>query len=442
MDNAGWIVLIMFILILINGFFSMSEIALVSARKVRLQQRAEDGDEAAKHALKLTETPNRLLSTVQVGITTVGMVTGVIGGASLSDDLAALLSRIPNLSESAAGGIAVALVVLVTTYFSLVLGELIPKRLGMNNPEKISLAVAGLMRALAWITTPVINLLSASTDLGLRILGVKKSQELPITEEEIKVLMEQGTQVGVFEEVEQVMVESVLRLSDRFVDAVMTPRTEIEWIDLDQTETEILAQIKNSPHSRFPAAHGSLDAVEGVLMAKDMLNSQLSGQPLDFNALLRKPLFVPDSTSAMDLLQDFKETGLHMALIIDEFGGLMGMVTLYDILEAIVGQMPDSSQQEEPEIILRDDGTYLLDGLLPVDEVKELLDLDDLPDESRIGFQTLGGFVMAQVGAVPHSGLWFEWGGYRFEVMDMDGKRVDKVLVSHTPPIDSDGGGI
>jgi len=256
--NVGLEILFIFILILFNGFFSMSEIALVSARKVRLQQRVEDGDEAAKHALQLLAAPNRLLSTVQIGITLVGVLTGALGGATLSDDLATVLAKIPILTPAAASGIALAIVVLLTTYFSLVIGELIPKRLGLNNPEKISLAVAGIMRAIAWLSTPIINLLSASTDLGLRILGAHKSQDLPITEEEIKILIEQGTQVGVFEEVEQDMVESVLRLSDRFVDAVMTPRTEMEWIDLDQTEAEILLQIQQSPHSRFPAAHGSL----------------------------------------------------------------------------------------------------------------------------------------------------------------------------------------
>ena len=435
--NVGLEILFIFILILFNGIFSMSEIALVSARKVRLQQRVEDGDEAAKHALQLLAAPNRLLSTVQIGITLVGVLTGALGGATLSDDLATVLAKIPILTPAAASGIALAIVVLLTTYFSLVIGELIPKRLGLNNPEKISLAVAGIMRAIAWLSTPIINLLSASTDLGLRILGAHKSQDLPITEEEIKILIEQGTQVGVFEEVEQDMVESVLRLSDRFVDAVMTPRTEMEWIDLDLTEAEILLQIQQSPHSRFPAAHGSLDAVEGILVAKDLLNSRLAGLPHDFHALLRKPLFVPDSTSAMDLLQDFKETGLHMALIIDEFGGLTGMVTLYDILEAIVGQVPDSALHEEPDVILREDGSYLLDGLLPVDELKELFDLDELPDEDRIGYQTLGGFMMARVGSVPHSGEVVEWAGFQFEIMDMDGKRVDKVLVSRVPPADA-----
>ena len=428
MDETLVQLLIIFSLLLLNGAFAMSEIALVSARKARLQQSAEDGQSGANAAIQLAENPNRLLSTVQIGITLVGIFSGALGGATLAQSLAQQLQKIPSVAE-ASQEIALAIVVLLTTYFSLVIGELIPKRLALNNPERIAIAVAPFMRALAWFTAPVVSLLSKSTDLGLRLLGVRPSEEPPVTEEEIKVLMEQGTQVGVFETAEQDMVTGVFRLSDRYIDSVMTPRTEIEWLDLDEPFEELRLRVLRSGHTRFPVAQGTLDNVQGVLLARDFLSHCIENAPVEIRTLLQPPLFVPDSMSVLKVLEMIKEAGVHVALVIDEYGGLLGMVTLYDILEAIVGEIPDASDNDQ-QAIRREDGSWLLDGLISIDAFKDIFALRDMPAEERIGYQTLGGFIMSQLGAIPSAGQHFEWQNLRFEVMDMDGRRVDKVLVS------------
>lgn len=432
MDNPFLEILVIFLLLLLNGVFAMSELAVISARKVRLQQKSEDGNKSARAALALAESPNRFLSTVQIGITLVGIMAGALGGAALAGPLADLLARVSWL-EPYSGGIAFAIVVLVTAYFTLVIGELIPKRLALNNPEKIAMKVARPMQFLSRITSPIVSLLSASTDLGLRLLGITPGTEPPVTEEEIKVLMEQGTLVGVFEAAEQDMIESVFRLSDRYIDAIMTPRTEIEWLDMEESHDKILTDILNSNHSRFPAAAGSLDNVQGVLRAKDFFESLHIGKPFEIQDLLQPPLFVPDSMSALKVLEMIKEAGVHEALVLDEYGGLLGMVTLYDVLKAIVGDIPGPGDDMEPQAVKRDDGSWLLDGLLDIDDLKEILDTDDLPDEDRIGYQTLGGFVMSQLGSIPTSGSSFIWNGMRYEILDMDGRRVDKVLVSKIP---------
>ena len=431
-------ILVIFLLILLNGFFSMSEISLVSARKIRLEQRAEEGDRGAKDALKLTESANNYLSAVQVGITLIGILTGAVGGATLADKISVGFKQIPWLAPYASG-VSLALVVLLTTYFSLVLGELIPKRLGMNDPEKVASSVAGVMRFISWVTTPVIRLLSWSTDVGLRLLGAQKSAEPPITQNEIKVLMEQGTQVGVFNEAEQDMVEGVFRLNDRAIDALMTPRTSIEWLDLKDDPEEIFEQVLVSSHSRFPVADGTLDNVIGIVSTKDLYEQRLSGAPFDLKSLTQKPLFIPESTPASKTLEMVKAAGVHEALVIDEYGGLLGMGTLFDVLESIVGEIPSQDEETSSEVIRREDGSYLIDGLLPVDEFKELFDIEELPDEEKIGFQTVGGFVMNQIGSIPTPGDHFEVHNLRIEVVDMDGHRVDKILVGALPgsvPVD------
>ncbi|HWQ45216.1 MAG TPA: hemolysin family protein [Longilinea sp.] len=428
-------ILVILLLILANGYFAMAEIALVSARKVRLQQRADDGDASAKAALELAENPNRLLSSVQVGISLVSVLTGALGGATLSDDLALLLSRVSWLMPYARS-LALAIVVIVITYFSLVIGELIPKRLALNNPEKVASSVARFMRFLSWLTTPLVKVLSASTDLGLKILGVKPPIDPPVTQDEIKDLMEQGTQVGIFEESEQDMVEGVFRFGERTIDAIMTPRTEIEWIDLDEPVDEIFRQALQSTHSRLPVARENLDNVQGILVVKDLLSCRLMEKPIDIVSMLKPPIYVPDSMTAPKVLELFKGASSHVAIVIDEYGGLLGMVTLHDVFSSIVGDIPESGQEENIGIVQRDDGSWLLDGLLPIDELKELIELDDLPDETRVGYQTVGGLVMSQLGTIPTAGQHFEWYGFRFEVVDMDGRRVDKVLLTKTEPDD------
>lgn len=428
MDNSIVSILIIFLLIVINGVFAMSEISLISARKVRLQQMAKDGSRSAQTALDISENPNNFLSTIQIGITLIGILSGALGGAALSSQLGDKLQTITWLAPYSEE-LSFAIVVLLTTYFSLVIGELIPKRLGMNAPEKISATVALPMKFLSAITSPIVKLLSTSTDLGLKILGIEASKDPIITEEEIKVLMKQGTQSGIFESAEEDMVTGIFRLGGRYIDSIMTPRTEIDWIDLEEPFEVILKQVIDSNHSSFPVAVGELDNVVGILQTKDLLSKSLNGSKPDIQELVQTPLFIPDSTSALKALDLIKEAGTHAALVIDEFSGVLGMVTLYDVLKSIVGAIPTAGEEEELQIIEREDGSWLLDGLLPIDEVKELLGIELLPEEDRIGYQTLGGFLMAILDSIPQVGQHVDVSHLRFEVMDMDGKRVDKVLV-------------
>lgn len=416
------------LLILANGLFAMSEIALVSARKVRLQQRAAEGNAGAQAALELAETPNRMLSTIQVGITLIGILSGAFAGATLANSLAGWLAGIPWLAPYSQA-LSLAVVVIAITYLSLVAGELIPKRLALGNPERIAMAMARPMKALSGLASPLVRLLSASTDLGLRLLGVKQQIEPPITEEEIKVLIEQGTQSGVFKESEQDIVEGVFRFADRTVDSIMTPHTEITWLDLEDPFEENLKIVIESQHSLYPVARASLDDCQGVLQARDLLASNLCGEQVDLTSLLKAPLFVPESMPALKALEEIKKSGSAVALVIDEYSGVVGMVTLFDILDAIVGDIPGEWGDLEPQAVQRPDGSWLLDGFMRIDDLKELLNLKELPDEGRVGYLTLGGFVMSQIGSIPRAGQSFRWGDLSFEVMDMDGRRVDKVLV-------------
>jgi putative hemolysin len=421
--------LIIFLLLVINGIFAMSEIAVVSSRKPRLQQRAEDGEKGAQAALALSESPGRFLSTVQIGISLVGVLAGAFGGATLSEKLAELLARVPRLAPYA-DGIALFIVVLLITYFSLVIGELIPKRVAMNNPEQIATRIARPMNMLSRLTAPLGSLLTFSTEVGIRLLGIRPSGEPQVTEDEVRVMVEEGTRVGVFEAVEQNMIEGIFRLSDRRVDAILTPRTEIVWLDLEEPFAENLRRVLASEHSSFPVGQGSLDNIQGVLRSRDLLGA-LAAQTdeIDLRALVQPPVLVLESTPAFNLLEEFRRSRQHMALVIDEYGGLLGLVTLSDLMTSIVGEMPGAGEHSGLQVTRREDGSWLMDGLLPVDELKEILDIDHLPAEERVGYQTLGGFVMSQLGSVPNPGQYFTCCGYRFEVVDMDGRRVDKVLV-------------
>lgn len=419
-------------LILLNGLFSMSEIALVFSRKVRLQQMALSGNHAAQKALDLANAPDRLLSTVQIGITLIGILAGAFGGATIAGNLSDHLKALPVIGVYH-HGISLVLVVLVITYLSVVLGELVPKRIAMTHPEAIAVAVAPLMRFLALIGLPAVRLLSLSSNLVLKILGVRKSTEPPVTEEEIKLLIEQGTQAGVFVEAEKELVKSVFRLADREVRILMTPRRDMVWLDLDDGGEINHRKIVESPFSRFPLAQGSLANVLGIVRAKDALAYGLSEQGLDLKAVMKPPLFVPENLPALHLLENFKKSRPHLALVVDEYGGIQGLVTLNDILEAIVGDMPTQGRPLESGAKQRADGSWLVDGLMPVDEFKDLFQIKKLPEEETGNYQTLGGFMMNQLGRVPEPADHFDWQGMRFEVMDMDGKRVDKVLVVPSP---------
>lgn len=415
-------IIIILLLTVVNGVLAMTEIAVVSSRKSRLTQMAAEGSHGAKRALELVESPNRFLATVQIGITLVSILQGAFAGASLAHPVATLFAQIPLLLPvSEVLGLFV--VVGVTTYLSLVIGELVPKRLGLQNPERVAALVSPAMHRLSIISAPFVHFLSLSTDGLLRLLGVRHSDETPVTDEEIHALMGEGVQAGVFEAGEQEMVAGVMRLDDLRVDTLMTPRMDITWIDLDKPLEENFHVILNSPHSRFPAGRGSLDKVVGMVRAKDLLDGALHGQPINLNGCIREVLFIPETATASHALELFKQSTRHVALVISEYGGVEGLITLNNLIEQIIGTI------EAPQAKQRDDGSWLMDGLLPVNELKDRFNLKDLPGETEGYYQTLGGFMMTQLGRIPSTADHFEWGGLRFEVVDMDGKRVDKVLV-------------
>ena len=420
--------LILLLLIAANGLFAMAEMAVVSARRARLQQRAEGGHKGAGVALELIDSPSAFLSTVQIGITLVGVLAGAFGGATLAENLAVAIGRVPVLAAYSEA-ISVFVVVLGITYLSLVLGELVPKRLALNDPEGIASTMAGPMQRLATLAGPLARLLTLSTDLVVRLLRVRPPEEPPITEDEIRIMIEQGTEAGVFEAAEQSMVTGVFRLGDRRIDAVMTRRTEIDWLDLDDPAELLATEIANSTHSWFPAAHGELDRVQGVLRSRDVLARCLSGQPLDPATALQPALFLPEGTTALETLERLRAHHQPLALVIDEYGGVQGLVTLADIMSAVVGDVTEVAEVEIPAVVRREDGSWLLDGLLPVDEVKELLELSELPDEDSVRYQTLGGLIVAGLGRIPAVSDQYDYAGWRFEVINMDRHRVDRVVV-------------
>jgi putative hemolysin len=420
--------ILVILLILANGVFAMSETAFVSARKVRLQQWANEGNAKAAAALEFANSPNRLLSTVQLGITLIGILAGAFGGATIAGALAEKIHAIAWLAPYS-DAIALALVVIAITYLSLVIGELVPKRIALNNPERIAMVMVRTMQVLSAISSPFIHLLSLSTEGILRLIGLRPSSEPPITEEEINVLIEEGTQIGTFEAAEQDMIERIFRLGDRRVSTLMTHRPDIIWLDIHDPLIEITQTIRESTYSRFPVCDGSLDNVQGMLHVKDLLLQYMAGQPLDLKAALQTPLYVIDNTSTLKVLELFKQTGQQAALVIQEYGDIEGLITLNDILEAIVGDISSLDDLDHPQVVQREDGSWLLDGMLPIDELKDILHVRALPEESSGDYETLAGFVLTELGRIPAPADHFEWDRFRFEVLDMDGRRIDKVLV-------------
>jgi putative hemolysin len=419
-------VMAILILVVINGVFAMAEIAVVTARKARLRYLAGEGNERARAALELAEEPNQFLSAIQVGITLVGVLAGAFGGATLARVLGDALRRIHPLTPYA-DAIALGIVVIGTTYLTLVIGELAPKRLALARAERIAMAVASPMRALSKVAAPLVWLLSMSTEAVVHLLGVPPSTDPAVTEEEIRVLVEQGTRLGVLEEAEQDMIEGVLRLDDRRVSVVMTPRPRVVWLDITDSIDENRRKMAQSKHGRFPVAEGDLDNVLGILLAKDLLALEECPEQPDVRALLRPALFVPETIPVLKVLELFKEERTHLALVTDEYGSIVGVITSDDILDSIVGEIPS---HEEPLAIRREDGSWLLDGTLHIDRLKQMFDLGELPGEEEGTYQTLGGFIVHEVGKIPVSGDHFEWDHVRFEVVDMDGPRVDKVLAT------------
>jgi putative hemolysin len=420
-------------LVLLNGYFAMSELAVVSARPARLDTRARKGGRGARLAAALARDPGRMLSTVQIGITLVGIVAGAFGGARLAEPLDDALARVPALAPFSAE-IAYTLVVAAITYLSLIIGELVPKHLALRAPERIAALVAPTIDLFSRISTPAVWLLETSSRLVLRLLGSEPQPAETVTEEEVRMLIAEGTRTGVFHRQEQEMIGRVLRLADRPVRAIMTPRVELVWLDVEDDPAEIARVIRESGHSRFVVAKGSLDDVLGVVHVRGLLEACLGGRPLDLRAALRPMLVVPDTMPVLRALEALRQARVSMALVVDEYGEVEGVVTVEDVLEAVVGDMPERRLGEEPAIVRREDGSLLMDGMLATDEVKLALGLDSLPDEDS--YYTLAGFILAQLGRVPQEGATVAYGGWRFEVVDMDGRRIDKVLVCRPPPAD------
>jgi len=404
----------------------MAETALLSARKVRLQNESNKGDSRADVVLKLIENPNQFLSVIQIGITSIDLLIGALTGATLGAWINVQLEKFPAF-EPYSEVLGLLIGVLPITYLSLVLGELVPKRLALRDPEEISSKVARTMRFFSKIFSPIVKLLSVSTEFILRILGVKVSNEPPVTEEEIQLLIDQGTQAGVFQESEHDMVEGVFSLGDQRIYSLMTPRTDIVYLDINDSIDDIRDKIAESEFSRFPVRQGSLDTVLGIVRARDLLMQSLRQEEIKLKSALKPVFFIPETMLASRALEIFKEKGTELLLVIDEFGGIQGLLTINDILEEIVGQI----ELEEPQATQRQDGSWLLDGMLEVDEFKEIFKVSDLPHEDE--YETLSGFVMMSLGRVPQTTDHFEWQGLRFEIIDMDGRRVDKVLVTTLP---------
>jgi putative hemolysin len=427
---------IIVLLILLNGLFAMAETALVSSRKARLRQRAEEGNKGARTALELADSPNRFLSTVQIGISLIGVLAGAFGGATIAEPLAGALRVVPVLAPYAVP-IAFGIVVVGITYLSLILGELVPKRLALNGAEVVASRVAGPMRLLSMITSPVVWFLSFSTETVLRLLRVRPPAESPVTEQEVEILMEEGARAGVFEDEERDLVRSALQLDDRPVRELMTPRPKVVWLDADDPPEEIRRLVAESRNSYFPVARGDLDDLLGIASVKDAWTRQASGQSADLLGSLRPSPFVAEGAPATDALEAFKRSSLPLALVIDERGHIEGLIALSDVLEALVGDVPDEDEPTEEAIVQREDGSWLVDGLLAAEELKERLGLKELPREEEAEYQTVGGMVMDTLGRVPAEGDRFAWEGYSFEVLDMDGRRVDKVLASPSTSEDS-----
>ncbi|OGS99154.1 MAG: hypothetical protein A3F73_03575 [Gallionellales bacterium RIFCSPLOWO2_12_FULL_59_22] len=434
------IVLLLF-LILLNGVLAMSEIAVVSSRKARLQRLADDDSPGAQSALALHSEPSTFLSTVQVGITTVGILSGAIGETALADPLTVWLASF-TLIEPYARGTALTLVVVGLTYFSVVVGELVPKQLGLRAPEKVASMIAPPMNMLARVARPLVWLLSASSSFLLRMMGAGRKEEQSVTDDEIKVLMEQGAESGVFHESEQAIVSNVLRLDEQRIGAIMTHRTDIYVLDLDAPEAEIRNRIAESPYTRLVVCRDGLDHIVGILRTPELLKDALAGKPLEIEQSLRPPLYVPEGVTTTHLLENFRKAHQQCALIVDEYGELQGLVTLTDVLTSIVGELPSSDIQEEQDIVMREDGSWLIDGSVPIERLKSVLEIDDdLPGEEENAFNTLGGFVMYVLGNIPVVADHFERADYRFEVVDMDKNRVDKVLVARITPASTDSDG-
>lgn len=425
-------------LIALNGLFAMAEIALVTARRSRLQRRAEAGDKASAVAIKLGEDPTRFLSTVQIGITAIGVLNGIVGEEAFAQPLALRLTGLglePGTSEAT----ATAIVVVIITYLTIVLGELVPKRIGQNSAESIARIMARPISLLAALTRPFVVLLSFSTHSILSLLGNRKTNDSDITEEDIHAILDEGTERGVIEEHEQQMMRKVLRLEDRPITTLMTPRSEFIYLDTELSTQENLARALGSTHTTFPVCQGSLDQMLGVIESKQLFGLHMEGKIDAFASDLQPGTFVPESMTGMKLLDQFRQSGERMVFVVNEYGEVLGLVTLQDVLEALVGEFHAPADPQDTWAVQREDGSWLLDGLIPIPELKERLALKSVPEEDKGNYNTLSGMMMSLLGNVPRTGAISEWEDWKFEVVDMDGNRLDKVLAQKRIIVDDSG---
>ncbi len=431
MERILFEIVVIFTLILANGAFAMSEIAVVSSRKSLLQKWSDDGDKRAAAALELANSPSRFLATVQVGITLIGVCAGALGGATLSEEIASLLAGITVIAPYK-DGIALGIVVLAISYCSLILGELAPKRLALANPESIASVMARPMQILSKVTSPAIRVISASTDGIIRLLGAPTSVDHKITPEEISMLLEQGARSGIIEGLERDMMESVLRLDERRVSSMMTPRTEVIWFDIGDSRETVARKVVGAAFSHFPVGEGGVDNILGLIRSRDLLRRFLLEEPFNLRECIVPALFVPETISALDLLERMKATHNSVALIVNEYGGFEGIISIADLTKSVLGNVA-LSEEQQLEALNRQDGSWLMDGGISIDRLKELLLLGPLPEESEGAYNTLAGFALVQFGGIPKAGDTFEFEGWRFEVVDMDNRRIDKVLISKLP---------
>jgi putative hemolysin len=428
-------ILLLLALVVFNGSLAMPEIALVTARRARLARLAEAGDQAAAVAVRLGEDPNRFLSTIQVGITSIGVLSGIIGEAAFVLPVTAWLETL-GLGHDTSVVIATGLVVAGITYVSIVVGELVPKRLGQIDPEGIARRVARPMSALSVVARPFVVLLAWSTSTLLRLLGQSGQGSPPITEDEIEALLQEGSDAGVIDQSEHHMVRNVFRLDDRQIGSLMVPRGEINWLDLNLPLAENLARMERSEHSRFPVCRGGLDEIVGVAQMKQLFNQSLRTGGVDLAADLQPATFVPESLTGMELLEEFRANGTQMAFVVDEYGDVLGLVTLQDVLEAVTGEFVPRNP-EDAWAAAREDGSWLIDGLIPIPELKDRLALRAVPDEERGRYHTLAGMLLLLLGRLPQTGDEAQWEGWRLEIVDMDGKRINKIMAAR---LDDSGG--
>ena len=429
------VVLLVF-LIFLNALFAMSEMALTASRKARLQVMVETGDAGAVAAMALHDDPTKFLSTVQIGITSIGVLNGIVGDAAFSAPFALWLEHTFAMHDKAAEITATAMVVVVITFLTIIFGELVPKRLGQMYPESVARLVAQPMNWLSMAARPFVKLLSFCTESTLRLMGIRGGPNRSVTEEEIAASLEEGLDAGVIEAQEHQMVRNVFRLDDRQVGSMMIPRGEIVWLEATAPADVVLKVIAADEHSRYPVCRGGLDDVVGVVSAQSLLQQAIGGAGLDITERLQPAVFVPETLSGMELLDQFRASSAQLVFVVDEYGEVQGMITVRDVLEAITGEFTTPS--DDAWAVRRDDGSWLFDGLIPVPELKDRLELKDLPEEGRGRYNTLAGMVMLLLGRLPHTTDSVEWEGWRFEVVDLDGKRVDKVLATLSPTGDHD----